>query len=109
MQQIDIDYESARLEAERGIARAAEHAGDDWMAAAVKDFAAFVRERGTATCEQWRFDWLSRGRPGPSTHKAYGAVASTAARRGLVVHTGRYIRASSVKTHAHPVPLWSAA
>ncbi len=98
-----------RVARDEGIQRASDHAGAPWMDRAVEDFARFVRERGEATCEQWRFDWLARGNPAPATHKAYGAVPSTAARRKLVVNTRRYVQAVSEKTHAHPVPIWRAA
>lgn len=109
MQQVAIDFTAAVVARDAGIQRAADHAGEDWMSQAVEDFAAFLRARGEATLEQWRFDWLARGRPAPATHKAFGAVASSAARKGLVVNTGRYVRAVSPKTHAHPVPVWRAA
>lgn len=107
MTQLSIDF--ARAARDEGMQQAADHAGSDWMSMAVEDFGRFISERGEATCEQWRFDWLARGRPAPATHKAYGAVASGAARRGLVVNTRRYVQASSEKTHAHPVPIWRAA
>ena len=89
--------------------RAADHAGESWMDRAVADFAAFVKVRGEATCEQWRFDFLTRGNPPPATFKAYGAVANCASRRGLVVNTRRYVKAVSEKTHAHVVPIWRAS
>ena len=104
--QLAIDF--ARAARDDGIARAAKRAGSAWMAMAVLDFARFVRARGEATLEQWRYDWLSRAMPGPERHNAYGAVAMAAARRKLVVNTGRYVKATSVKTHAHPVPIWKA-
>ncbi|HEX8106726.1 MAG TPA: hypothetical protein VF516_03310 [Kofleriaceae bacterium] len=107
MSQLSIDF--ARAARDEGIQRAADHAGEDWMSRAVKDFVQFVQEHGEATCEQWRFDWLSRGNPAPATHKAYGAVPSTAAKRKLVVNTRRYVQAVSEKTHAHPVPIWRPA
>lgn len=107
MTQLAIDF--ARAARDDGIKRAADHAGETWMDRAVADFAAFVRLHGEATCEQWRFDWLARGNPEPATHKAYGAVPSTAARRKLVVNTRRYVQATSEKTHAHPVPYWRPA
>lgn len=104
--QLDIDF--ARAARDDGMKRAADHAGESWMDGAVADFARFVKARGEATCEQWRFDWLARGNPAPATHKAYGAVPSSAAKKNLVVNTQRYVRAVSVKTHAHPVPVWRA-
>lgn len=104
--QLDIDF--ARAARDDGITRATDHAGETWMERAIVDFARFVKARGEATCEQWRFDWLSRGNRPPESHKAYGAVASAAARRRIVVNTKRYVQASSEKTHAHPVPIWRA-
>lgn len=107
MTQLDIDF--ARAVRDEGIKRAADHAGETWMDRAVEDFGRFVKERGEATCEQWRHDWLTRGESAPATHKAYGAVANTASKRGLVVNTKRYVQAVSQKTHAHPVPVWKPA
>jgi phosphohistidine phosphatase SixA len=104
--QLPIDF--ARAARDDGIKRAAEHAGAEWMRRAIDDFARFLRERGEATLEQWRFDWLARGNEGPPSHKAYGAVASAAARSGKAVNTKRYVQAVSKKTHAHPVPIWRA-
>lgn len=104
--QLSIDF--AREARDEGIKRAADHAGEPWMKRAIEDFARFLRERGEATLEQWRHDWLTRGNPNPPSHKAYGAVASAAARSGLAVNTRRYVKATSVKTHAHPVPIWRA-
>lgn len=104
-EQLSIEF--GRAARDQGIQRAAEHAGLSWMNRAVADFAEFVRQRGEATCEQWRYDWLARGEAAPSSSKAWGAVAMSAARRGLVVNTKRYVQAVSEKTHRHPVPLWA--
>ena len=106
MTQLDLDLSQSRRD--RGLKRAAEHAGDPWMTEAVEDFARFVSARGEATLEAWRYDWLARGKPSPASHKAYGAVAMSAAKRGLVVNTGRYVKAQSPKTHAHRVPVWAS-
>lgn len=107
--QLQIDFEAARVARDEGIALAAEHTGPDWMDVAIADFVRFVRERGETTCEQWRYDWLTCKRPAPASHYAWGALVNIAAKRGLVVNTHRYVKASSKKTHAHPVPLWRAA
>jgi hypothetical protein len=106
--QHQLDFLTGRASRDEGLKRAADRAGDSWMDAAVADFAAFVKLRGEATCEQWRHDWLTRGGAAPASHKAWGAVANTAARRGLVVNTRRYVQAVSKKTHCHPVPLWTS-
>lgn len=109
--QMPLDFSAQAVRArDEGIERASEHVGETWMSKAVQDFANFLRGRPAreATAEQWRFDWLTRGNPAPETHKAYGAVAMTAARRGLAINTGRYVKAVSPKTHAHRVPIWRA-
>lgn len=41
----------------------------------------------------------------PSSHKAWGALTTTAKSLGLIVFDG-YVRARSLKTHAHPVGQW---
>lgn len=99
----------ARKARDEGIQRAADHAGQTWMDLAVTDLVRFLRSQGPSTVEAWRFNWLAHGNPAPASHKAWGAVASSAARRGLIVNTGKYVKAKSIKTHAHPVPVWAAA
>jgi hypothetical protein len=105
MAQMTLDLSESLKARDLGISRASE---PSWIDLAVHDFARFLRERGEATVEQWRYDWLYRGCDAPVSHKAYGAVAITAARRGLAVNTQRYVKAQSVKTHGHPVPIWRA-
>lgn len=107
-QQIALDFSKAARARDAGIARTKEHTGDDWFDSAITDLVTFICDRGEATLEQWRFDWLSRGNPPPASHKSYGALAITASRRGHIVNTGRYVKASAEKTHGHPVPIWRA-
>mgnify|MGYP001573482913 CR=1 FL=1 len=99
----------ARSLRDEGIATTMEHTGDAWFETAMADFLRFVCERGESTLESWRFDWLSRGNPPPASHKSYGALAITAARRGIIINTGRYVKAKAEKTHAHRVCIWRAA
>jgi hypothetical protein len=106
IEQLSIDFNRSLSARDDGIARTMANTGDAWFDAALPDLVAFVGDRGEATVEQWRFDWLGRGKPAPSSHKSYGALAITAARRGLIVNTRRYVKASAEKTHAHPVPVW---
>ena len=106
MTQLDLDL--SQLGRDRGIKRAAEHAGDPWMDTAVKSFVAFLKLHGPSTVEQFRYFWMSSGNAAPASHKAWGAMAMSAARQGLAVNTGRYVKAKSERTHAHPVPLWAA-
>lgn len=106
MTQLALDLAEGRKRRDRGTAQAADHAGSEWMEAAVADFARFVRSHGEATLEAWRYDWLTRQQPAPASHKAFGAVALTASRRGLIRWSGRYRPAASPKTRAHCVRVW---
>ena len=108
MTQLALDLSASLRARDAGIKLAAEHAGDDWMARAVADFVAFLREHGPAPLESWRYDWLTRRNAPPASHKAYGAVAATALRRGLIRWTGQYKPAASKKTHGHPVRVLAA-
>lgn len=108
MSQLALDFSKAKRARDAGIAKTMAHTGDPWFEKALADLVAFICARGEATVEQWRYDWLTRGNPPPASHKSYGALAITAAKRGHIVNTGRYVRAASEKTHAHPVPLWKA-
>jgi len=44
----------------------------------------------------------------PDTHKSWGAITTAAKNAGMLVFDG-YVRAQSVKTHAHPVVRWRLA
>lgn len=107
--QLALDLEAGRKARDRGVERARARVGDRWVSEAAKDFAAFLRAQGASTAESWRADYLARGLEPPTSHKCWGAVVLSAARAGLVVGTGRYVKARSVKTHGHPVQIWRAA
>lgn len=106
-QQLALDIGIARTQRDEGIQRAADRSRP-WADQALQDFVAYVRLHGEATMEQWRYYWTSRGRPQPGSPKAWGALAVRAAKSGMVTNTGRYVKAASPKTHAHPVPIWRA-
>lgn len=74
---------------DRGIKRAAEHAGKQWQERAL----GYVREyvathRGPFLCEDVRGYADHRDFEHPPTAKAWGGVMQTAARRGIVVADG---------------------
>ena len=56
--------------------------------------------------EEFRRWCLERGVIQPRSHKAWGALASVAAREGVIEDTGDYRKAVSRRTHAHPVKVW---
>ena len=104
--QLAIDL--SRRARDEGISRAAHRAGDAWVEAAIHDFVTYLERRGEATMEMWRWDWKDRKQPEPASSKVYGAVAHIAAKRGLIVKTGRYTQAQSERTRAHAIPWWKA-
>ena len=107
--QLGLDFSKASSARDEGIARTMAKTGDAWFEDALADLVAFIGYHGESTVEAWRFDWLTRGKPAPSNHKSYGALAITASRKGLIVNTGRYVKASAEKTHRHVIPIWRAA
>ena len=108
MTQLALDLSASLRARDAGIKRAADHAGDEWIDKAVADLVRFLKANGPAPLEQWRWDWLGRRMPEPASHKAYGAVATVAIKRGLVRWTGCYVQAASKKTHGHPVRVLEA-
>lgn len=105
MTQLALDL--GRRAKERGIGFV-ELSDAEWIGMALHDLVQFIRARGEASVEMWRFDWLTRGLPEPRTSKSYGALTNIAARRRLIEHTGRYVKAVAERTHSHPVAIWTA-
>lgn len=109
MTQLALDFSRARALKDQGMAVALDHAGPTWVEIATEALTAFADTRGEFTTEEFRFHWLTHGGVEPESHKAWGALTSAAAKRGLIQHTGRYRRALATKTHGHPVALWRKA
>ncbi len=57
--------------------------------------------------EQFR-EWALNEKelPEPSKPNAWGAIPTKAASMGLIESTGRYEKATALKTHSHPVQVW---
>lgn len=53
------------------------------------------------TMEEFRHEAVNQ----PLSHKAWGALTTTAKGLGLIEFDG-YVRAQSVKTHSHPIGRW---
>ena len=60
------------------------------------------------TFENFRQYYLRKGFEPPAHHNAWGALASKAAKAGVIRWTGEYVPAVSPRTHGHPVKLWRA-
>ena len=96
---------------DRGLERTLAAQPLDWVDDALVRLAAYARDRARPEfCgEDFRHFWACTGRPPPTSHHAWGALFRLAARRGLIVATGKYVKAKSAKTHAHAVMVWKAA
>jgi len=86
---------------------------DSWHERVIDEFRAWARQRlamglRLATIEEFRASAQCQ----PRSHKAWGALPRLLVRAGLIgAHTHAdgspvYVRAASVKTHAHPVRQW---
>jgi hypothetical protein len=90
---------SATLAAERA----------QWLDDAFSWLRYFASTRREFTAEEFRDWWIEDEQPPPHSHHVWGALFRSAATSGLIRHTGRYRKAASVKTHAHPVAIWEQA
>lgn len=59
--------------------------------------------------EEFRRHCRCLGVAEPRSHKAWGAVALEASRKGIIEWTGAYVPAKPAKTHGHPVKIWRGA
>jgi len=109
MNQLAIDFSAGRSLRDLGTTRTLETEADAWREDALAALRLFAATRPHFTAEAFRYEWLSRGKPGPHSHKVWGALFLSAARAGIIEHTGEYRKASSPGTHAHPVGVWRAA
>ena len=67
------------------------------------DLRVFAAQRGEFTVEMFRATGKLLHRPQPTSANCWGAFASVAIKAGIIEPAGRYVKASSVKTRAHPV------
>lgn len=112
MNQLAIDFESAKLARDLGMQRAADRAdrvNDGWTETAYANLVMLCRAgdlREPKLGEDIRELAYARGLPTPSDGRAWGAVFLRARKSGLMVRAG-YGNAKS--SHLSPKPLWKAA
>lgn len=96
---------------EQGQLLALTNAGQEWTEQALSLLAAFLRDEAgdVFRWEEFRAYALFHGLPHPPSHNAWGPLATTACKRGMIVWTGEFDTARSARTHAHPVRLWRRA
>lgn len=80
-----------------------------WIADGLVDLRNFILSYPEFTMEQFRHVRAMARRPQPTSPNAWGALTHAAVKAGIICWTGRYINASSAKTHAHPVKVWRSA
>jgi hypothetical protein len=89
-----------------GAKRAADHAGEDWQAAAYRAFAEYAKRGHWFTCEDVRE--ANPNLPRPPDQRAWGQIALSARRNGLVV-MGPWVTARSRIVHGNAVRSWRSA
>jgi len=105
MTQLALNLEEGRRRKRAGQRLVASH-NSLWMSQALDDLRVFAAERGEFTVEMFRATGKLLHRPQPTSANCWGAFASVAIRAGIIEPTGKYIKASSVKTRAHPIAVY---
>lgn len=84
-----------------------------WTDLVIERLRDFCAERKAMNAPEFKIeDFRERlelsGGPLPHHSNAWGALPSIAVRQKLIRSTGRYEKAKSDRTHAHPVAIWIA-
>jgi hypothetical protein len=108
MTQLPLNLSESRRRKERGMSLAASR-NSEWIALALEDLRVFAAGQDEFVLEGFRARQVLLHRPMPTNHHAWGALASAAIRAGIIEPTGRYVKARSVKTHAHPIAVYRRA
>jgi hypothetical protein len=78
----------------------------EWKHAVMVELRAWLeRQKAAGTTHMTMEAFRAVARNQPSSHKAWGAMTTAAKHAGLIEFDG-YVRAQSVKTHAHPIGHW---
>ena len=105
MNQLTLSLEEGRRRKREGMSLVASK-NSEWMAQALDDLRAFAAERGEFPMEVYRAYRKLRHLPEPTSHKAWGSFARAACQAEVIEWTGKYVEASSVKTHGHVVRVY---
>jgi len=103
--QLALNLEEGSRRKRAGMALAASR-NSEWMQSALEDLRVFAAAREEFPMEVYRAYRKLRHMPAPTSPNCWGAFSSTAIKAGIIEPTGRYIKASSVKTRAHPVAVY---
>lgn len=91
---------------DEGIKQTLDAEKTEWKERAAKWLRIYAMRRGSFTAEEFRARWAEVGFDPPHSHHVWGALFLTAARQKWLLNTGIYVKATSAKTHSHPVPVW---
>jgi hypothetical protein len=106
MMQLALDPQESRRRKREGVALVAAN-NSPWIDLMLVQLWAFAWVRHEFTFELFRA-WATLNRfPEPTNHHAWGALTQAAKAAEFIEWTGRYIDASSVKTHNHPIKVWT--
>ena len=108
MNQLSLSLTEGRRRKRAGMALAASN-NSQWMRDRLEDLREYARATGSFPIEFFRAYCALNGKPPPSSPNAWGSFATFARNQGVIRWTEKYVNASSVKTHAHPVKLYEAA
>ena len=92
-----------------GQERALKNEAPEWRVAALVLLEKFCSQHHAGHAfafEDYRTFALSRGLQHPHAHQCWGALASAAAKAGMIERTGDYRPANSPRTNRHPVTMW---
>ena len=93
-----------------GIHQAVRHADSvdpSWSELALRYFTLYAGYNRTFLTEEVRSTAEDAGFPVPPDERAWGSVARTAARRGIVAHAG-YVASRQAQGHHGPRSLWQS-
>lgn len=101
--QLDIQF--SRAARDKGIKKAADHAGADWNDKAYRLFQWWLQSQTRSfTIEQFRAH-VETILEAPPHLRAFGAIAVRAVKAGLIKRVG-FTQVTNVKAHRTPVTLW---
>lgn len=98
-----LDSAEAADRRDKGMERAADHAGDEWKKLAAEAFRQYARTHAEFRTEQVRD--ANPDIPEPPDKRAWGSIAVAAAKAGLV-RSGGTVKAHSRTVHRMSVTLW---
>lgn len=104
--QMNLNF--SKIQRDQGAGRALENAGQTWHERATDLAVRFLKACGNdgALFEEVREYATLVGLPDPPSPNAWGAVALSLSKQGIVEKTGVYRASQAAKSHARSQPVW---